>query len=538
MKKCPKCGNEYPDTTTLCPADGTGLEQTGDALLGQTLAGKYRIDERLNEGGMGTVYRGTHVLMDKTVAVKVLRPSLAADEKIVARFSREARAASRISHPHALSVTDFGESDNGVVYLVMEFLDGRTLKDVIRQEGPMPLSRVVEIIRQVGAALEAAHEQGVVHRDLKSENIMLLGATNTDYAKVLDFGIAKIKEHDGDYDPGLTAPDLVIGTPQYMSPEQCSQAPDIDARSDIYSLGIIIYEMLVGHVPFTGPSPTSIMMKQMQEAPPSVLEERPDLSAAVGRVITRAMAKRPADRYQKIGELVEDLTIAAGIEMVAIPPMPSTPASNRIVVQTQTGRGAATPTADADADEVTVVSRRETTPGTGARAIPAVPRPSDRINPLKILIPAVAGLIVVFAVLYALTRDTQTPNTNVNTEPALVADPNSQAVEPSPPPTGAAEQGIPSGGSTNSQVPDANANANENANAAASPSPESNTNTVVDPAAGAENTNQNSNRPATNPPLPSPARPQNDNLGTPPPAPGERSTPSPKPTAAELPPHS
>src|SRR6185369_11580116 len=130
------------------PADGIALEKTTDSLLGQTLAGKYRIDERLNEGGMGTVYRATHVLMDKTVAVKVLRPSFAADEKIVARFSREARAASRISHPHALSVTDFGESENGVVFLVMEFLSGSTLKEIIRQEGPMALPRVVEIIRQ------------------------------------------------------------------------------------------------------------------------------------------------------------------------------------------------------------------------------------------------------------------------------------------------------------------------------------------------------------------------------------------------------
>ena len=121
MKKCPKCGVEYPDPTTLCPADGVALEKDPDSLIGTTLAGKYRIDERLNEGGMGTVYRGTHVLMEKTVAIKVLRPALAADEKIVARFSREARAASRISHPNALSVTDFGEDENGNVFLVMEF---------------------------------------------------------------------------------------------------------------------------------------------------------------------------------------------------------------------------------------------------------------------------------------------------------------------------------------------------------------------------------------------------------------------------------
>src|SRR6476620_3522848 len=164
MKSCPKCGAEYPDTTTLCPSDGIALEKTEDALLGQTLAGKYRIDARLSEGGMGTVYRGTHVLMDKTVAVKVLRPSLAADEKIVARFSREARAASRISHPNALSVTDFGEDENGIVFLVMEYLNGKTLKEIIREEGPMPLARVVDITRQVGDALNAAHEKGVVHR--------------------------------------------------------------------------------------------------------------------------------------------------------------------------------------------------------------------------------------------------------------------------------------------------------------------------------------------------------------------------------------
>src|SRR4051812_32814167 len=199
MKKCPRCGVEYSDATTLCPADGEALEKDPDSLVGTILSGKYRIDARLNEGGMGTVYRGTHVLMDKTVAVKVLRPSLAADQKIVARFSREARAASRISHPHAISVTDFGEDENGIVFLVMEYLEGETLKELIRREGPMPLDRVVDIIKQVGQALDAAHQQGVVHRDLKSDNIMLLGNVAADYAKVLDFGIAKIKEREGDY---------------------------------------------------------------------------------------------------------------------------------------------------------------------------------------------------------------------------------------------------------------------------------------------------------------------------------------------------
>src|SRR3712207_1251774 len=213
MKTCPTCGREYAETTTLCPADGAVLKRTGndDRLVGQVLAGKYRIDDKIDEGGMGCVYRATHVLMEKVVAVKVLHPALAADDKIVARFTREAKAASRISHPHAINVTDFGEAENGIVYLVMEYLRGRTLKDVVRTGGPMKLERAVEIVRQVAGALEAAHNEGVVHRDLKSDNIMLEEATGGDWAKVLDFGIAKIQQTERsvhETDPGLTAPNL------------------------------------------------------------------------------------------------------------------------------------------------------------------------------------------------------------------------------------------------------------------------------------------------------------------------------------------
>src|SRR5438046_8283973 len=159
MKTCPVCGKEYSDTSTLCPIDAAVLERLDDPLLNHTLAGKYRIEKLIKRGGMGAVYRGKHVLMEKTVAIKVLRPSLAVDDDVVARFSREAKAASRISHPHAVSVTDFGESENGIVFLVMEYLEGRTLKEIIRSEGAMPLTRVVEIIRQVTGALEAAHGQ-------------------------------------------------------------------------------------------------------------------------------------------------------------------------------------------------------------------------------------------------------------------------------------------------------------------------------------------------------------------------------------------
>ena len=515
MKKCPKCGVEYPDANTLCPADGIALETSEDSLIGKTLAGKYRIDARLNEGGMGTVYRATHVLMEKTVAIKVLRPSLAADEKIVARFSREARAASRISHPNALSVTDFGEDDNGIVFLVMEFLSGRTLKQVIRDEGPLPLTRVVEIIRQVGDALNAAHAQGVVHRDLKSDNIMLIDTMAGDHAKVLDFGIAKINEPDGNRDTGsLTAPNLVIGTPQYMSPEQCSQDSEIDARTDIYSLGVILYEMLVGHVPFTADSPTMVMMKHLQEPVPSVLEERSDLPASIGRVIARAMAKLPGNRYQTIAELIEDLTIASGTAQFAPvpagqPPQMSAPVSD-------------------DQDEVTMVRPREeplpppmqrrapvTVPvhGSTSGSVPApgaMPPPAPAsFNPLKIIIPAAVALVVVFAVFYALKSNSLAEQPNANQpETTLAADPNSQPVQPGATPTGKSEQGIPAGGSI---APPANVSASPAANANADVSPEPVEDLSPPPPANANennnangNTNSNANRKAT--PLPEPTR--------------------------------
>jgi len=517
MKKCPKCGTDYPDTNTLCPSDGVALEKTDDSLLGQTLAGKYRIDNRLSEGGMGTVYRGTHVLMDKTVAVKVLRPSLAADEKIVARFSREARAASRISHPHALSVTDFGEAENGVVFLVMEYLDGKTLKEIIREDGPMPLPRIVEILRQVGGALDAAHHEGVVHRDLKSDNIMLLSSSGTDYAKVLDFGIAKIKEADGAYDPGLTAPDLVIGTPQYMSPEQCSQSPDIDARSDIYSLGVILYELLVGHVPFTGESPTAIMLKHLQEPAPSVLDERSDVPRSVGAVVARALAKEPEARYPTVNDLVEDFTIAAGM----------TPASEtqsasykRVVVPVEQ-----VPAGFDGSDEETLVRKRYTTPMAPPPRQAEAPPPASSFSPWKILVPSVVGLLLIFGVIFAFTRNPQSP-TDAQSGSSLAADPNGLPVEAASPATGHSEAGIPAGGLTSPA-----GNPNVNADASPSPSPANQPPAVLVEPEATPTPNENSNT-RKNPVVPTPV-PTRTPVDEPPvPAPTATKPPAPKPTAA------
>ncbi len=513
MKRCPKCGIEYPDATTLCPSDGVALEQTEDPLLGKVLTGKYRIEEKLSEGGMGAVYRGTHVLMEKTVAVKVLRPSLAADEKIVARFSREARAASRITHPNALSVTDFGEAEGGIVFLVMEFLSGRTLKDIIREEGPMSLERAVNIMRQVTDALKAAHDQGVVHRDLKSDNIMLMSAAVGEHAKVLDFGIAKINEPDGTPDSTLTAPNLVIGTPQYMSPEQCSQATDIDSRSDIYSLGVILYEMLVGHVPFTGESPTMVMLKHLQEPVPSVLDERSDIPPSIGQIIARAMAKVPANRYQKVTDLLEDLMIAADVPVPAR--VGAGTVENGQVTQTSTA-------ATDDADELTVVRPRQPA-YVAPRAPVTVPIESPAVatfNPLRIVIPAAAALIVIFAVIYMFTRNTTTPvdaNSNVN-QPGLAADPNSQPVQAASPPTGRDEAAIPAAGNISTSNENANASPAVTPIEVDAPSPSTN-----------QNANSNSNREVPLPPPTRTASPVDIPLPSPPPA----STPTPGSSPAQ-----
>src|SRR5262245_45771113 len=251
MPTCPKCGTRFASNVKICTHDGTVLneEPAQNSQIGKLLDGKYRLDAYLSQGGMGAVYKATHVMLDKTVVVKLIKPDLVTSPDVVARFQREARAASNLNHPNIVGVYDLGQTDDGTLYIAMEFIDGPSLKDVIREAGPMSATQIVPILNEVASALALAHRHKIIHRDLKPQNIMLATDGGRRVAKLLDFGIAKTFDDSTQ----LTRTGFALGTPQYMAPEQASGA-DVDGRADLYSLGAILYEMLTGEVPFTDPS--------------------------------------------------------------------------------------------------------------------------------------------------------------------------------------------------------------------------------------------------------------------------------------------
>lgn len=281
-----------------------------DALVGRTVGGSYTLQEIIGVGGMGRVYRAEQAMLGRTVAVKVIHPHLLGDDQTVARFYNEARAASRLNHPNSVGIIDFGRTDDGILYLVMEFITGKDLALIMHEEGPLPFPRVVEILLGVLDALGEAHALGVVHRDLKPENIILRRfRSGQDLVKVVDFGLATIV---GGGDTSITRPGLVCGTPDYMSPEQ-GRGETVDGRGDLYSLGVVLFELLAEQLPFQDETPTKVVLRHLHDPAPDPREVAPHrgIPDALAEVVLRALDKSPEGRFQTAQEMAEALREAA-----------------------------------------------------------------------------------------------------------------------------------------------------------------------------------------------------------------------------------
>jgi serine/threonine-protein kinase len=291
-----------PEPATPGSAPPEGVDPTGQrepTRLGRVIGGRYRLESRLAAGGMGEVYQATHIELGRKLALKLMRPELSQDTSFVERFRREAMTASRLGHPHIVDIIDSGRSDDGQFYFVMEFLDGKTLSAII-DEGRVALPRALDLVTQIAQALDVAHRAGVVHRDLKPDNVIVLDRAGQPFVKLVDFGIAKVVAAT---DQKLTTHGLIMGTPQYMAPEQAAGLP-VDARADVYALGLILFELLTGHPPLIGETPALIMSAHISKVAPPLSAAFP---SSLRTLVRRALAKRPEDRPQSMAEVLSVL---------------------------------------------------------------------------------------------------------------------------------------------------------------------------------------------------------------------------------------
>ncbi len=328
-KSCPQCGEESTAGGQFCPhcgfPVGSVTSHQEDKLIGKTLPGGYQMLELVGVGGMGRVYRAQQQALGRTVAVKVIHPHLLSNENSVARFLTEARAMSQLNHPNSVSVIDFGKTQNDEPYLVMEYLNGHNLAQVQGLDGPLSLKRIVNVLRQVLLALAEAHANQIIHRDLKPENIVLEPLRRGgDFVKVVDFGLAKLKA--GPPGTSITSPGIVCGTPDYMAPEQ-GRGDDIDGRSDLYAVGVVLFWLLTGRLPFEGNTPTQVVLMHIKNPVPDPRELAPgrDIPDGLLAVLMKALAKSPADRYQDAIEFADALEDSLRDIRSPVPLSPSAP---------------------------------------------------------------------------------------------------------------------------------------------------------------------------------------------------------------------
>jgi serine/threonine protein kinase len=323
MKHCPVCDRKYDDEMRLCGFDGTPLEpvrqegSSGDRYVGRTIKGRYQIIKKLGEGGMGAVYLAEQISMARRVAIKVLQGNYASDDEFIGRFRREARLAASLNHPYIVTVHDFDQGEDGLLFIAMEYVDGQPLTNIIRRDGPLDIGRAVRLGVQIAEGLEAAHRTGVIHRDIKPDNIMVVGEEDVEKVKLMDFGIARLR--DTGSMSRLTRAGVIMGTPAYMAPEQAEGA-EVSERTDVYALGIVLYEMLSGSVPFRASTPGAVLVKQIREAPLELRKLRREVPSAVERVVMQALEKEPEKRQRDMREIAQGLKKVGQAESDRDPP--------------------------------------------------------------------------------------------------------------------------------------------------------------------------------------------------------------------------
>jgi serine/threonine-protein kinase len=425
---------------------------------GSVIRGKYRILSKVGQGGMGAVYKALHLAFDELRALKVMAPELLSDELFVKRFKHEAVITRRLQHPNAVRVDDIDEGEDGRPFIVMEYIEGRSLKKLIKDEGPLPVPRVCAIIKQVAAALGAAHGLGMVHRDIKPENIVLVETSEGEQAKVLDFGIAKVKEARLGETSGmtLTGTGVVIGTPQYMSPEQAmgKRGDELDGRSDLYSLGIVMYQMLTADLPFKADTTMEMLLAHMQEPPTPIRTLHPELQIPepvadfTMRLLEKNRDLRPANAQALIQELdrAEKEAAPVGTTRVLRPTTVVSPEEIQAAqAAVRSGTAGAQPAAAGGVTRPPVAA--EPSPAASARPAPPTPVPLPAAAPPRA---SRWGLWVAAAILavglgggtwyFTSHRAIPEPGTQPRTAPA--------PEEKAPAPSGQAPASQPSGGPT------------------------------------------------------------------------------------------
>ncbi|MFY9223304.1 MAG: protein kinase [Blastocatellia bacterium] len=315
MKTCPVCQRTYENIMFFCVYDGQPLIDPPlerDNLLEQIIDNKYSIDYKIAEGGTGTVYRATHLQLQSPVAIKIMHRALTNDGVAIERFRREAYAAMKVRHPNAVAVLDFGITVDRLVYVVMELLVGQSLYERLKSRHHFSIEEANHLMQQICPAVAIAHTRGIIHRDLKPENIYLHQEDGQESAKVLDFGIAKVYDlkFTDEAAGEITGNGAVVGTPFYISPEQCSGQP-VDARADIYSLGIMLYQLLTGELPFDGPSPIIVLLKQLNEKARPIHEIRPEIPKLINAVVMHALEKDPRSRPASALTFAQELDAAS-----------------------------------------------------------------------------------------------------------------------------------------------------------------------------------------------------------------------------------